>query len=532
MIATLSVPDLTTVENDLLEQMLAQLQEKSVINARRSNYVDAKQVTRHLGIAIPPQLESVETVIGWPEKAVTGLEQRIDLDGFVVPGGTAADFGLDSVWAANRLAVEATEAHTSALKYGVAFLAVMDEGYAQPVIRTLSPTNSTVLWDRNRRRAAAGLTVVKHDTVGMSQFILFLDYEVITCTRNGSVWMVERSPHRLGRCPVAVLPHRPSTEAPLGRSRVTQGVMSITDRAVRSLLRMEVSAEFYSTPQRAVLGADESMFRDAEGNTVPKWTASVSRYLAVPLMEGEDGTEHQPDVKQFTQMTMQPHMDMVRSDAALFSGETSIPVNSLGVVHDNPASDAAMHTAFLDLDKSAERAHDSFGFGWVDAMQMAVQTRDGALPESLLRMAARFRDPSTPTKSMMSDAVMKQISTGVLDVTSPVEHEIALEQLGYDRMTIDRILGGRRRVQGRASLNMLVNGAGTPSPAEGAGTPSPQEEAAAMKTRFDALGVAIRSGVDPGNAASMLGLDGVQFTGAIPVSLRPLDRDASGLEDA
>lgn len=61
---------------------------------------------------------------------------------------------------------------------------------------------------------------------------------------------------------------------------------------------------------------------------------------------------------------------------------------------------------------------------------------------------------------------------------------------------------------------------------------SATDEATAMKTRFDALGVAIRSGVDPDNAASMLGLDGVQFTGAIPVSLRPLERDASGLEDS
>lgn len=457
MIVSTTIPGLSSTENDLLGQMLEQLQSKSEINSRRSAYVDAKQTTRHLGIAIPPQLESVETVIGWPEKAVSGLEQRINLDGFVVQGGTAADFGLDLIWSANRLSVEATEAHTSALKYGVAFLAVMDDGLGQPVIRTLSPTNSTVLWDANRRRAAAGLTIIREDPAGLVQFILFMDEAVITCTRMGSQWRVERSPHNLGRCPVAVLPHRPSTEAPLGRSRVTQGVMSITDRAVRSLLRMEVSAEFYSTPQRAILGADESMFRDPDGNPVPKWTAAISRYLAVPLIEGEDGVERQPDVKQFSQMTMQPHMDMVRSDAALFSGETSIPVNALGVVHDNPASDAAMHTAYLDLDKAAERAHDPFGYGWSDAMQMAVQVRDGELPEQLLTLSARFRDPSTPTKSLVADAIMKQISSGVLDMTNLVDLEVALEHLAYDRVTIDRILAGRRRSSGLATMERLIN---------------------------------------------------------------------------
>src|SRR5690625_3848925 len=264
--------------------MLGTLNEKSWINIKRSNYVDAKQLTRHLGIAIPPHLESVETVIGWPEKAVTGLEQRIDLDGFVLPGATAADFGIDRIWDDNKLSVEATEAHTSALKYGVAFLAVMDEGLAQPVIRSLSPTNTTVVWDRTRRRAAAALNVIND-----GRFVLFLDDQIVTCTLRDSQWVAERKPHSLGRCPVAVLPYRPSTESPLGRSRVTQGVMSITDRAVRSLLRMEVSAEFYSSPQRAILGAAEAMFMHADGNPVPTWTATISRYLAAPLLEGADG---------------------------------------------------------------------------------------------------------------------------------------------------------------------------------------------------------------------------------------------------
>jgi predicted nuclease of predicted toxin-antitoxin system len=52
-----------------------------------------------------------------------------------------------------------------------------------------------------------------------------------------------------------------------------------------------------------------------------------------------------------------------------------------------------------------------------------------------------------------------------------------------------------------------------------------------LKARFDALGVAIRSGVDPSDAASRLGLDGIEFTGAVPVSLRVPQRDAADLEE-
>lgn len=47
-----------------------------------------------------------------------------------------------------------------------------------------------------------------------------------------------------------------------------------------------------------------------------------------------------------------------------------------------------------------------------------------------------------------------------------------------------------------------------------------ESEANQMKARFDALGVAIRAGVDPEDAARRVGLPGVKFTGGVPVSLR------------
>ena len=52
-----------------------------------------------------------------------------------------------------------------------------------------------------------------------------------------------------------------------------------------------------------------------------------------------------------------------------------------------------------------------------------------------------------------------------------------------------------------------------------------------MKSQFDALGVAIRAGVDPADAATRLGLDGIKFTGAVPVNLRMPESDATDLEE-
>lgn len=60
---------------------------------------------------------------------------------------------------------------------------------------------------------------------------------------------------------------------------------------------------------------------------------------------------------------------------------------------------------------------------------------------------------------------------------------------------------------------------------------TPTGDASEMKAKYDALGVAIRAGVDPDDAAQRLGLAGTKFTGAVPVSLRMPTEDAKALED-
>jgi hypothetical protein len=59
---------------------------------------------------------------------------------------------------------------------------------------------------------------------------------------------------------------------------------------------------------------------------------------------------------------------------------------------------------------------------------------------------------------------------------------------------------------------------------------TPAGEPADVKTKADALGALIRAGVEPEDAAREVGLTDVDFTGAVPVSLRLPEAQASGLE--
>ncbi|MGQ4548293.1 phage portal protein [Dermabacteraceae bacterium P13077] len=442
---------LSAAEQRLHDRCLRQLDAASRANRRRTDYYELKHFAEHMDISVPPQMKRIATVLGWPAKAVDMLEARINLDGMVLPERGPEDYGLDLVWADNRLDIEATQAHTSALKYGVSFLAVMagQEGEPDVVVRALSPVNSTVLWDRNRRRAVAALIVEKDETQAVSRVCLLTDTDSVYIDPSRKR-VVERVPHKMGRVPVAVLPFKPSLESMFGRSRISQAVMSITDRAVRTLLRSEVGAEFYASPQRYLLGADASQFVGADGERADRWSAVMSRILAIPF--DEDG--NRPEVGSFPQMTMQPHLDMLRSDAALFAGETDIPVNALGIIHDNPASDAAMQSAYLALNNHAERAHATFGAGWVDAMQLAwlAMNPGEKLPVDLRRMKAHFRDPATPTMAARAQAVTAQVQAGVL----PAASEVTYELLGYDRITVDRLMQESRQAANERVLSDLV----------------------------------------------------------------------------
>jgi hypothetical protein len=432
------------------------LENKRRRNKLRQRYYDSKQVIQQLGIAIPPQMSALETVIGWPAKAVDILDRRVNFEGLVLAGAQQGPAGLDEVFADNAIEVESSQAHTAAFKYACAFLPVtrgdVRSGEPEVLITPRSALDMTGLWDNRRRMLSAALSVTDRSDGQVSEFVLYLPDRVVTARRTQRGWVSDAPVrHRLRRVPVALLPYKPDLDRPFGKSKISRTVMSLTDQAVRTMLRTELSAEFYSSPQRAYFNVVAEAFQAADGSVKTGFETAISKALV--FGPNEEGTPP-PSAMQFPQMTMQPHTDMLRQIAANFAGEANIPVNSLGIIHENPASDAAMQTAYLDLVQDAERCHTTFGAGYVSAGQFAVMVRDNldAVPDELKRMRAKFRDASTGTKAAASQAVVEQVKNGIL----PPDSEVTLEALGYDDVTIQRIVADRRR----SAVSSLVQGIG------------------------------------------------------------------------
>lgn len=448
---------LSVAEKKEIHALLKQLARVTPRNRERTLWYEAKHAVTHLGIAVPEALESVAPVLGWPARSVDDIAERVILDGFVAPGDVWTSSGLDTIWADNKFPLLAAQSHTSAFKYSVTFVASIPGGTGEPdvIVRAYSATTSTGRWDALHGRLLSFLTLTDKDQLGnVSGFVLFTADAILHCKWNGRDWEVERRNHKAGRPPVSAIVFNPSVENEFGTSRITRPVMSITQRAIRSLLRMEVSAEFYSSPQRAVLGAKESDFVDsATGQMKTGWEVTIGKLLA--LSRNEDG--ELPTVTQFQQATMQPHVDMVRSDAALFSGETGIPVDTLGIIHDNPSSAAGVDARFKKLNAAATWANLTFGSGWKDVMRLAVVMRenDPKAAEPLQKLEANLRPPHVASVGEASDAMVKQATV----IPWIGETTVALRRLGYSEAEINEMVSERRRAEAGSRITQLVEAA-------------------------------------------------------------------------
>ena len=150
-----------------------------------------------------------------------------------------------------------------------------------------------------------------------------------------------------------------------GHSRISRACMSIMQGALRTLLRSEVSAEFYSFPQKYITG----LAQDAE---VESWRATIASMLT--FTKDEDGDK--PTLGQFTQQSMSPFTEQLRTFAALFAGETGLTLDDLGFVTDNPSSAEAIKASHENLRLAARKAQKTFGSCLLNAGYLAACVRD------------------------------------------------------------------------------------------------------------------------------------------------------------
>ncbi|AID58823.1 portal protein [Mycobacterium phage Gaia] len=442
-----TVSGLNDDERLILDELYRCWNYKLTRNILRAQYYDHKNLLKNLGIAIPPHLAKIDIALGWPAKAVDVLARRCKFERFTTPKDGGGDpLEIVPMLNQNDFMMELPQAITSTFVHSCSFITLsqgeVSLGEPEVMINTQSAMFGSGLWDYRRRRLRAAFSVTSTDEWGrVLDWLMFIPGVTIR-GRWDRKWEIERYYHTLDRLPVEVLPYQPRLDRPFGKSRISRSVMGLTDSALRTLVRMEIGAEFYSSPQRWIMGADETMFTDAEGNPVPQWQSLAGRIWAAPA--DEEG--NLPQVGQFNAATPIPHTEQLRSLAAMFCAETSLPLNELGIIHDNPASAEAIEAAERSLIIEANFAMDScLGPRLVRAIQTALQIREGwdVLPPEVERLAARWSPPENTPKSAATDAMTKLVTSMPHLAKSP----IPLEELGWDDATIQRAMADMDRVE-------------------------------------------------------------------------------------
>lgn len=450
-VSKLRVENVSTDELDVVRDLLDRWRTHLEKNVRRSLYYDTEQTFKDLGIALPPQLRQAKTVLGWAMQAVRKPAMRTQFEGLRMPG-TEDPLELDEILTRNSFPLEFGQAVLSSGTHGVALVTVAKGGRGEvPVqIQAHSAESSAALWDRRNRRVLAAVTIAEVREDRPVEFVVYLADVVLVCRHSATRgWVADRLANPAGRALAVAVTTDPQLRRPFGRSRLTNAVMELNDMAVRAYVRMEGNAEFYSSPQIALLGVDPDAFADGIPES-QKFKLAMERLLAIT----KDADGDSPSLQQLQQASMTPHSDMLRTIAAAFSAETAIPVSSLGIIHDQPASAEAIRAAEHDLliDVTYHNKH-VYTPAVRDIASLAVMVRDGlsSPPRDAWQVSARFADPEFRSMSAQADAVQKL--AGSMDDIA--RYGVLLESV-FDDAQVERVRSDHRRSAGQATLDRLI----------------------------------------------------------------------------
>lgn len=327
----------------------------------RYRYYEMKDRSLDKGITIPKELRAqYQATLGWCAKAVDSIADRLLFREFADD-----NFDLNGIYRMNNPDVLYDSAILSALISACSFIYISPDEEGFPRLQVIDGRNATGIIDPITGLLQEGYAVLQRDDKGSPTLEAYFTADYTQYHQKGTG--VIRSDQNPAPYPLLVpIIYRPDAKRPFGHARISRTCMYVQKFAKRTLERSDVAAEFYSIPQRYVLGLSP----DAE--RMEKWKATVSSMLQFD--KDEDGDR--PVAGQFQQMTMAPLSEQLKIAASFFAGETGLTTDDLGFVSDNPSSAEAIKASHESLRITAKKAQRTFGTGFLNAGYLAACLRD------------------------------------------------------------------------------------------------------------------------------------------------------------
>lgn len=343
---------------------------------------------------IPERFKWLSATLGWCAKSVDTLADRLMFDEF-----SNDDFLFNEIFRLNNPDILFSSAVLSALISSCSFIYIGKDKDGYPFMQVIDGGSATGIIDPVTNLLTEGYAVLEKDEFDKPVLeAYFRPYQTDYYT-NGKLSgsMAHSAPYAL----LAPVINRPDAKRPFGHSRISRACMSITQSALRTLRRSEVSAEFYSFPQKYVIGLSE----EAEFNNR---AAAISSFL--DFRKDENGDK--PSVGQFSQQSMSPYTEQLKTLASIFAGETGLTLDDLGFSTSNPASSEAIKASHENLRLTARKAQKSFGTGFLNAGYLAACVRDNMEYErkafcNVKPVWLPIFEPDASSLGIIGDAILK-----------------------------------------------------------------------------------------------------------------------------
>lgn len=312
-------------------------------------------------IVIPDKVRDVySSVLGWTAHGVDALADRIVFREFAND-----DFNATEIFNANNPDIFFDTAIQSALIASCCFVYVMPGVNGElPKMQVVEASRATGILDPTTFLLTEGYAVLEQDEYGVPTLEAYFTPDATWYyPKYGEEYSISNPSGQPLLVPII---HRPDAVRPFGRSRITRAGMYQQKAAKRTLERAEVTAEFYSFPQKYVVGTSQ------DADPIEKWKATVSSLLEF----SKDADGDSPTVGQFSTASMSPFIEQLRMYASLFAGGSGLTLDDLGFPSDNPSSVEAIKAAHENLRAAGRKAQRSFASGFLNTAYVAVCLRD------------------------------------------------------------------------------------------------------------------------------------------------------------
>ena len=362
----------------------------------RYKYYAMQHYRAPIGITIPAHVRAkYRATLGWTAKGVDCLADRLVFREF-----TNDDFNVTEIFDRNNPDILFDSAILAALIGSCCFIYISKGEDDEVRLQVIEASNATGVIDPITGLLVEGYAVLARDDYNQPTLEAYFEPNATHfIPKNGRPYSVA---HEAGIPLLVPVIHRPDAVRPFGRSRITRSGMYYQKEAEQTFERANITAEFYSWPQKYIIGLDP----DAE--QLETYKATVSSLLTISASDGGE----KPSIGQFTTASMSPFTEQLRTAAAGFAGEMGLTLDDMGFVSDNPSSVEAIKASHENLRLAGRKAQRSLGAGLLNVAYVAACLRDEFhyARSQFVRTTVKWEplfEADANTMTMIGDGVVK-----------------------------------------------------------------------------------------------------------------------------